>query len=181
MTTHTKRNAVINQGPRVSLCSRSLRRKCCAENDSQSIRTVYAPSLASPTPDHVSISSAGEIILIIQPCTCFWVWFPWLHTSAQITHIWQDSSFCGNQTSHNTTNWALCAVVQERSRHLGFQSAEAGNRWFSSPLGFECELPAPIVLTPPGKTHGHQELARSPQRGATSCLRKWSPGVGKRN
>lgn len=62
----------------------------------------------------VSIWSSSEIILITQPCTCFWVWFPWLHTSAQITNIWQDSSFCGNQTSHNT-NWTLYAVVQERT------------------------------------------------------------------
>lgn len=67
-----------------------------------------------PPLTNVSIWSSSKIILITQPCTCFWVWFPWLHTSAQITNIWQDSSFCGNQTSHNT-NWTLYTVVQERT------------------------------------------------------------------
>lgn len=76
-----------------------------------------------PPLTNVSIWSSSKIILITQPCTCFWVWFPWLHTSAQITNIWQDSSFCGNQTSHNTTERSTL-LCRKEPRHLGFQSAE---------------------------------------------------------
>lgn len=58
--------------------NQSLRRKCFAEDGGQSVvrDAISAPSLASYAPDQCFRRSLSEIVLIIQPCTCFWVWVP---------------------------------------------------------------------------------------------------------
>lgn len=130
----------------------------------------------------VSIWSSSKIIPITQPCTCFWVWFPWLHTSAQITNIWQDSSFCGNQTSHNT-NWTLYAVVQERTASSQVSECRVWETHFSSALplqpcasarkGLVIRVTDSFLLPPPDKTHHHQEPAQKSPVWSDICLKEW--------
>lgn len=149
-----------------------LSRKCFAESCIWNVRGAVYTHLATSstlTNDQYFHLSSSKIISVTQPCTCFWVWFPWLHTPVQITNIWQDSSFCGNQTSHNT-NWTLYTVLQERTASSRVSECRAWETClgFSSHLamclqpgkGLQSEWKAPpILLPPPDRIHSHQEPA----------------------